>query len=225
MKKLPLICAAMGIGLLAASPASASVATITFTGTTYDNGAGGPWGLDAYGANIVGLPYSASFTFDSSKGTTDIATGSFVASGGYTGSYTIGGHGYAATGTTYAEYLRTSNFIEVIVYDDPNANTGVVMQAITNHTGTLNPNLFSPLPTLTLNPADVATSFARAVLRQNGGVLRADGTIGTVSVSAVPEASTWAMMLLGFAGLGFVGYRRATRSAIADLQLVEGECK
>ena len=34
--------------------------------------------------------------------------------------------------------------------------------------------------------------------------------------SAVPEPSTWAMMLLGFAGLGFVGYRRRKmgRSAI-----------
>jgi Ice-binding-like/PEP-CTERM motif len=29
--------------------------------------------------------------------------------------------------------------------------------------------------------------------------------------STVPEPSTWAMMLLGFAGLGFVGYRQATR--------------
>jgi len=28
---------------------------------------------------------------------------------------------------------------------------------------------------------------------------------------AVPEPSTWAMMLLGFAGLGFAGYRRAKR--------------
>jgi hypothetical protein len=28
-----------------------------------------------------------------------------------------------------------------------------------------------------------------------------------------PELSTWAMMLLGFAGLGFVGYRRALRTA------------
>jgi hypothetical protein len=27
-------------------------------------------------------------------------------------------------------------------------------------------------------------------------------------VSGVPEVSTWAMMLAGFAGLGFVGYRR-----------------
>ncbi len=30
----------------------------------------------------------------------------------------------------------------------------------------------------------------------------------TVGVSAVPETSTWMMMLLGFAGLGFAGYRR-----------------
>ena len=27
----------------------------------------------------------------------------------------------------------------------------------------------------------------------------------------VPEPSTWAMMILGFAGLGFAGYRRARR--------------
>jgi hypothetical protein len=31
----------------------------------------------------------------------------------------------------------------------------------------------------------------------------------------VPQLSTWAMMLLGFAGLGFVGYRRATRARAA----------
>jgi hypothetical protein len=33
----------------------------------------------------------------------------------------------------------------------------------------------------------------------------------------VPEPSTWAMMLLGFAGLGFAGYR-ATRSSAAHLE-------
>jgi PEP-CTERM motif len=31
-------------------------------------------------------------------------------------------------------------------------------------------------------------------------------------IAAIPEPSTWAMMLLGFAGLGFAGYRKA-RSA------------
>jgi hypothetical protein len=33
--------------------------------------------------------------------------------------------------------------------------------------------------------------------------------IQQVSVGAVPEPATWAMMLLGFAGRGFAGYRRA----------------
>ena len=31
--------------------------------------------------------------------------------------------------------------------------------------------------------------------------------------SAVPEPSTWAMMMLGFAGLGFAGYRKSRKSA------------
>jgi hypothetical protein len=32
-------------------------------------------------------------------------------------------------------------------------------------------------------------------------------------LAPVPEPSTWAMILLGFAGLGFVGYRRAAKAA------------
>lgn len=34
-------------------------------------------------------------------------------------------------------------------------------------------------------------------------------------MAGVPEASTWAMMLAGFAGLGFVGYRRSQRAQVA----------
>jgi hypothetical protein len=34
------------------------------------------------------------------------------------------------------------------------------------------------------------------------------------SITAVPEPSTWAMMLVGFAGLGYAGYRR-TRVALS----------
>ncbi len=35
------------------------------------------------------------------------------------------------------------------------------------------------------------------------------------SPSSVPEPSTWAMMLIGFGGLGFLAYRRQQRAAIA----------
>jgi hypothetical protein len=41
--------------------------------------------------------------------------------------------------------------------------------------------------------------------------LNGDFTIS--SVSAVPELSTWAMMILGFAGIGFMAYRRKSKPA------------
>ena len=39
------------------------------------------------------------------------------------------------------------------------------------------------------------------------------GQFGTFTATLVPEVSTWAMMLLGFAGLGFVGYRDSRKAA------------
>jgi PEP-CTERM motif len=36
-----------------------------------------------------------------------------------------------------------------------------------------------------------------------------------MEVDAVPEPSTWAMMLAGFAALGYAGYRAAHRSGSA----------
>jgi hypothetical protein len=35
----------------------------------------------------------------------------------------------------------------------------------------------------------------------------------TIRITQVPEVSTWAMMLLGFAGLGYAGWRRQRKSA------------
>ncbi|SRR5260221_504729 len=37
---------------------------------------------------------------------------------------------------------------------------------------------------------------------------------GNSPIAAVPEPSTWAMMLLGFAGIGFVAYRRKSRPVL-----------
>lgn len=45
----------------------------------------------------------------------------------------------------------------------------------------------------------------------NGGFFYTDPSFST---GAVPEPSTWAMMILGFAGVGFMAYRRKSKPAL-----------
>lgn len=59
----------------------------------------------------------------------------------------------------------------------------------------------------------ISTGSFPATIGLDGGA--AIGS-GVVNVGAVPEASTWAMMLAGFAGLGWLGYRRSSRGALAS---------
>jgi hypothetical protein len=52
----------------------------------------------------------------------------------------------------------------------------------------------------------------------DGGTTSASGDFAIVNVNftaAVPEPSTWAMMILGFAGIGFMAYRRKSNGALA----------
>ncbi len=53
--------------------------------------------------------------------------------------------------------------------------------------------------------------YAATQVAGPGGAVSLSLTDSSAS-SAVPEASTWAMMMLGFAGLGFAGYRTSPRS-------------
>jgi hypothetical protein len=56
-------------------------------------------------------------------------------------------------------------------------------------------------------------SFDRIVLASSGNSFEFDN-ISFGNVGPVPEPSTWAMMLLGFAGIGFVYRRRRSRLAV-----------
>ena len=67
---------------------------------------------------------------------------------------------------------------------------------------------WEPLSVSGFTPA--GTQWVVAQVTYNDASLGANfGYVDNASLTVVPEPQTWAMMLLGFAGLGFAGYRRA----------------
>jgi hypothetical protein len=60
-----------------------------------------------------------------------------------------------------------------------------------------------------LDPTDnAAFAFNPAALNTYDITLTVDGVSVEETINAVPEPSTWAMMILGFLGVGFLSYRR-----------------
>ena len=45
--------------------------------------------------------------------------------------------------------------------------------------------------------------------------LETSGVVITPPPPGVPEVSTWAMLLVGFAGLGLAGYRQSRKASVA----------
>jgi hypothetical protein len=58
---------------------------------------------------------------------------------------------------------------------------------------------------------DIDLTFGYTLVADGSGGFGFDLAVG----GAVPEPSTWAMMLLGFAGLGYAGYRKAREPRVA----------
>jgi hypothetical protein len=65
-------------------------------------------------------------------------------------------------------------------------------------------SFFGVIDTTGFNGVQLTAADAEDVLNVNG-------------VSSVPEPSAWAMMLLGFAGLGFLGFRRSRQPVAISL--------
>jgi hypothetical protein len=62
------------------------------------------------------------------------------------------------------------------------------------------------------SPFSIGTVSGNDIFEEGGNV---GFGVGTMSVTAaVPEPSTWAMMILGFVGLGFMAYRRKGNQAL-----------
>ena len=180
------VAAALSVGALA-SKAEASVFEIKYT------------------SGNIALDLTANATLDSNGVDYDITSVSGkVLSGANT--YTIDGL-VGAVGT--AGNAQTSG---VFSFDNVITNVDGVLQwsyaglAVTAGPSNYVYNLFTD-SFYGLNNAMLSTD-------PNAGPFGSfEEALGTGSITAaVPEASTWAMMILGFFGLGFLGYRRQTRA-------------
>ena len=66
------------------------------------------------------------------------------------------------------------------------------------------------------NTAFGGNDFAMdSVCFATGTTCQGGSSVGGTGTGGIPEPSTWAMMLAGFAGLGFLGFRRTRKPALA----------
>jgi hypothetical protein len=56
--------------------------------------------------------------------------------------------------------------------------------------------------------SNLTAAYAGFSALADGGISKIDNFVVNGPVSGVPESSTWAMLLIGFAGVGFMAYRR-----------------
>jgi hypothetical protein len=85
---------------------------------------------------------------------------------------------------------------------------GVLLTTASGSVGVWTPYSFNVTPT-------GSTADLIFTAHDLGGLPSYGNEITNVSLSAVPEASTWAMMALGFAGLGFAAFRKRRDQAVA----------
>jgi PEP-CTERM motif len=211
------------------SPAAAAIVNVTYTGTVYDgydqSGLFGP-----AGSGLAGSSYKATYTFNTSLGSLSSGPTSNLNYGGSStgfaspligGSVTINGQsvamprGYSDSMYGYNDGVLSeqfhlgsySNFVAGSVYQlDLNYNY------IVNSLATLPADVITPF-VHTVGAGDSHYGyFQRITFDYNAGVFTentvAYANITTLAVSGVPEPSTWMLMILGFAGLGFAARRR-----------------
>jgi hypothetical protein len=81
----------------------------------------------------------------------------------------------------------------------------------------LSGNPFDPIGSVVVSGGQTVTaSIVGGILEVNwqGQTFAANDTVVINFTAAVPETSTWAMMILGFAGVGLVAYRRKSKASI-----------
>jgi hypothetical protein len=176
-------------------------AAVVFAGSLVSKAEATTFDID-YTANNVTFDLVANATLDTATNAYDITS--------LTGSVLSGSNTYSVTGLVgSAGTVQTSG---VFTFDNTLTDVNGTWELTSNGLlftagpGNLDYNLFSD--TFFGSPNNALLSTDPAL----GSFASTEELLGSGTVSAVPEASTWVMMILGFVGLGALGYRRSVRS-------------
>jgi choice-of-anchor C domain-containing protein len=216
MTKSCLCAAVAAAAVLAASSAFAANPVIdgnfdnSISGfTTFDGGStlpGGPWVVTGASVDLIGTYWQSPSGPSPPNGSVDLdgnAPGGveqtiFGLTSGktYTLSFWLSGNPDGAPATKSVDVSIGSVVSDNFTYtigSNTHADMMYALKTVTFTAGASN--------TLSFASQDVASPFGPVV--------------GGVSIAAIPEPSTWVMMLAGFAGLSVFGYRARRRTASA----------
>ena len=87
-------------------------------------------------------------------------------------------------------------------------NSVLFSQTITGPAANLSAQTYGPAVSFAQNDLVLHAGDTLSFVVNNDGSYFNDSTALTATITAVPEPSTWALVILGFAGIGFMTYRR-----------------
>jgi hypothetical protein len=124
------------------------------------------------------------------------------------GTFTNNGPGASAVGASFSVAQGIGSLLFSFTVND---NNGTVADG-SNNFNPLTGNQNSTTPNFFVTFFQAGGGLGQTVTN-SGLIALDDGGAGPDRDYDVPEASTWAMMLLGFAGVGFLAYRRRPQAA------------
>ena len=181
-----------------------------FEGGVYSSTIGG------YTNNSVPDGWTSTIGYDYQPGFNHIQTGAYYVQSG-SQSLSISNYDYdpyvATLTQTFSDVLGARYTASFWAFDGgANGDTNAYLDVSVGANGvTLNDTIAHPFQEFSFKFVGTGSDTLTIAAQTNPS----EWYVDTVSVSGVPESSTWAMMLLGFAGLGFVGYRQSRKGRVA----------
>jgi hypothetical protein len=224
MRLIPLFSGIALAGAMALSATAANAAIYTLTTTNVGNFGAGPYGtiavtLDADGKSLdITETLAAGFKFHENPDPNHHALAFSLVGDPHISISALGGNANFANFSLVSGVAGSRSEAPFGSFDYAinctgcghgfgGGNAGPLSFILTPTTGALT---LASLESNTYNGNQIFFGSDLAVDARSGNT----GNAGATFTPGVPEPSTWAMMILGFAGVGFMAYRRKNKAAL-----------